>query len=155
MDVMTMLSSEDNDIDFNYRSIYTARYKIDNCNVNQTVYFPDLKVSEYRATITGDNLIVESIDEDYNIDNIIRTLGLAQVPITPVNATKQSYGKIAPIDNNWRKGFLHKLTIEKNIYSLGRFATWRNILLDDVLIDIHKIKSMIDNDSYWRKLNES
>jgi hypothetical protein len=62
--------------------------------------------------------------------------------------SKQKYGKIAPIDNAWRRAFMHRLTIDNGIYSLGRFATWRNILLDDIIKDISVIKEMMKQDSY-------
>jgi len=36
-----------------------------------------------------------------------------------------------------------------NVYSLGRYATWRNILLDDVYHDINVIKQLMDSDGYY------
>ena len=43
---------------------------------------------------------------------------------------------------------MHKMTVDHGVYSLGRFATWRNILLDDVVKDIDVIKSMMGQDKY-------
>jgi hypothetical protein len=44
---------------------------------------------------------------------------------------------------------LFRLTHERNIYSLGRFATWRNILLDDVVDDIAAIKKLLKANSAY------
>ena len=43
-----------------------------------------------------------------------------------------------------RKELIHRLSMEANVYSLGRFATWRNILLDDVVEDARRIQRMMD-----------
>ena len=43
-----------------------------------------------------------------------------------------------------RKEFLYYLTREFNIYSLGRFATWKQIILDDVVDDANKIMKLIN-----------
>ena len=53
-----------------------------------------------------------------------------------------------PIDNKARKSFMLKLTLEHNIYSVGRFACWKNILLDDVYDDSFTIRAMINSDPY-------
>jgi len=53
-------------------------------------------------------------------------------------------GKILPIDERTRKRFMLWLTEKHGIYSLGRFACWRNILLDDVVSDVKKIEQLIE-----------
>ena len=50
-----------------------------------------------------------------------------------------------PIDNELRKEFMHYATANFNIYSLGRFATWRPILLDDVVDDLAVIERMMSS----------
>jgi hypothetical protein len=61
----------------------------------------------------------------------------------------QKYGKIASIDDAVRKQLLFALTHNHTIYSLGRFATWRNILLDDVVNDIAAIKRLLKTNSAY------
>lgn len=66
----------------------------------------------------------------------------------------QPYGKIMPIDDAERKSFIIGLTDEFGIYSLGRFATWRQILLDDVAEDLRVIDSLMQSRSaYARRLH--
>jgi hypothetical protein len=43
---------------------------------------------------------------------------------------------------------MYEMTTRFGIYSLGRFATWRNILLDDVLNDIFRIREMMNGTDY-------
>ena len=53
----------------------------------------------------------------------------------------QRYAKIQPIDDDARKHFIAWATDKFNIYSLGRFATWRpGLLLDDLIKDIRLIE---------------
>jgi hypothetical protein len=61
-----------------------------------------------------------------------------------VTSHPQKYAKITPIDDDERKSFMHWATVTHNVYSLGRFATWRpNLLLDDLINDIRKIDKWI------------
>ena len=64
--------------------------------------------------------------------------------IKNLNVKKQKFGKISAIDDNLRKEFLYYLTREFNVYSLGRFATWKQIILDDVVDDANKIMKLIN-----------
>jgi hypothetical protein len=54
-----------------------------------------------------------------------------------------------PIDDALRKQLLFRLTHEHNVFSLGRFATWRNILLDDVVDDIVQVKRLLKSGSAY------
>ena len=73
-------------------------------------------------------------------------------PLVGIETVNQKYGKIAPIDEGKRKALIGHLSTEHNIYSLGRFATWRNLLLDDVVQDIAVIKRLMNSDGYARRL---
>ena len=55
----------------------------------------------------------------------------------------QEFGKIRPIDENIRKEFIFQMTSKHNIYSVGRFATWRQLLLDDVVDDLKVVEQFI------------
>ena len=63
---------------------------------------------------------------------------------------KHVFGKIAKIDDAWRKQFIFEMSSKHNICSLGRFGTWRNLLLDDVLQDISVLKKLMNTTTYDR-----
>lgn len=130
------------------------------CELYQTIYFPSLDNPIYRASITGNHLILESIEEISKdaAENFLQGfinifLGNYASNIENVRVKKQNYGKLLPIDDNIRKQFIMFLTDNLNIYSIGRFATWRQILMDDVVEDIRIVEKMITNrDAYKQKL---
>jgi hypothetical protein len=142
---------------FGRMPIITARCHVHNCDVNQTIYFPDPETKLYRATLTGGELILEYSGEftgnyDFDIvdlhENIIPSLGLDNADIGAMTFGSQKYGKIAPVDPATRKAFMFEATRQLNIFSLGRFAVWRNILLDDVYNDVFVIRQMIEQSHY-------
>lgn len=142
--------------DFKFAQIVVMRWKVKNSDVFQTVYFPDPDLNLYRASITGDLLIAEFMyapdtNEQIN-ENVMSAFGLTMDDVEPIDSTKQRFGKISPIDDAWRRGFIFRLTRDHDIYSLGRFATWRNILLDDVLKDIYVIKKLLNTDPYAARI---
>ncbi len=141
------------ELKFNRSGITVRRWRIPGADVFQTVYFPDPALSVYRASITGDTLIIESVEGrpfmDEDVEAVQRAFGIGLIGCAPLETVDQKYGKIAPIDDNLRKQLLFKLTHEHGIYSLGRFATWRNILLDDVVDDINSIKRLLKTNSAY------
>lgn len=139
---------------FNRAPITVARLKIVGCNAHQTVYFPDPDTTLYRASITGDIMIAEFMGEPspFWTDLVCEVFGLYEQDYDLLGEVKQSYGKIAPLPTAARRELLHRLTTQYGIYSVGRFATYRNVLLDDVLHDALLVKRMINTDSYTRKL---
>ena len=138
-------------IEFPRAPIHVTRWHVPGADVFQTIYFPERGIGLYRASITGNVLIAESvspIDED-DEKEIERAFGIALGNCERLESVEQKYGKIAPVDDAVRKQLLFRLTHEHNIYSLGRFATWRNILLDDVVDDITMIKKLLKaNNAY-------
>lgn len=135
---------------FDRASINVMRFRVPDANVYQTVYYPSPTHSVYRASITGDLLIVEHAGDKERGEwwnEVLMSFGLDHADFIDVNS--QRYGKIVDVDPGWRKQMLLSLTTQHNIYSLGRFATWRNVLLDDVVKDIAVIKSMILNGSTY------
>jgi hypothetical protein len=88
-----------------------------------------------------------------DMTEVLDAFGLVEDDVEVIDANhKQSYGKIAPIDEPLRRFVVENLSQQHGVYSLGRFATWRNILLDDVLQDLNVIKKLVNADSYTRKL---
>lgn len=142
-------------IKFRSAPIYTKKYLLKDVELYQTIYFPQIDYPLYRASITGDCLILEftAIPADYeNPDQVLSCFGIKTEYQTIQSSASQKYGKIVEIDNDVRRGIMAELTHEHNIYSLGRYATWRNILLDDVFDDIFKIQDIVRLDSYSRRL---
>ena len=130
--------------------IWTRRYRIcDARNLYQTIYFPDDNIAPYRASITGDMMIIEGTNPTFDITTVAKAFGVEGMSWEPLDeVNKQKFGKIADIPSDYRKALLYKLTTEHGIYSLGRFATWRNILLDDVVDDIYRIERFMKADKY-------
>lgn len=142
---------------FERAAIKVERFRVPQADVFQTVYFPSDQMSAYRASITGSMLIVESMPEinrnSLERVEILRAFGLYDAE--PIDNTIQKYGKIVPLDDAMRRAMLHGLTKDHGIFSLGRFATWRNVLLDDVVQDIAVIRRLLKASPYERALHAS
>lgn len=135
-------------IEFRRSPIRVKRWRIPNCDVHQTVYFPSLETAIYRASITGSLLIIEEAGgfapEPHPLLWAERAFGIDPESVELLDATEQKYGKVDELPAALRKSILFELTSKCNLYSLGRFATWRNILLDDVVDDIAVIKRLMN-----------
>ncbi len=133
---------------FERAPIHVERFRLSGvADVYQTVYFPSEEHSMYRASITGSLLIVEHAVNPYGAweEELVRAFGFSSsVRMTSVSAVTQQYGKIIPLPSAVRKSILFELTSEHRVYSFGRFATWRNILLDDLVQDAAVIKSLMN-----------
>lgn len=151
------------DFDFSRQQITVHRLKVAvNCDVFQTIYFPEPDLRTYRASLTGDTFIVEMINRhphggkfDYSdpLDEVLdvaRHFGLRpyMLDVGTGEVVDQKYGKIVDIPSEKRHAILYQLTTDHGVYSLGRFATWRNILLDDVAEDILEVDTLIKASSY-------
>lgn len=134
--------------EFSYAPIVVQRWRIPNADVFQSVYFPSLSTNLYRASITGDLLIAEYVDEADDTDELFDAFGIVREECVPIERVSQRYGKIAKIDDAWRKKFIFELTHKHQIFSLGRFGTWRNLLLDDVLGDLSVLKKLMNTTTY-------
>lgn len=154
MDVMYKLIHGGNPAEQKFESapIVVRRWRVPNANVYQTVYYPDLDTPLYRASITGDLLIAEYIGGDSVALPPLESFGIQMRHVEPIETVSQRYGKIVPIDNVWRKKFIYSLSTNYNIFSLGRFGTWRNLLLDDVLDDIAVVKRLMNSGIYDRSV---
>lgn len=146
---------------FERAPINVSRWRVRNCDVCQTIYFPDEDTDIYRASLTGSLLTVESVVRYHESPRVI-----ARDPVTPdglrmicrafggirldqqLGEVQQRYGKISAIDDEQRKALLFRLTHEHNVFSIGRFAVWKNILLDDVVHDIAVVRRLMRSSSY-------
>lgn len=156
MSVVTSFVDKHVDTEFCYASTTVQRWRVPGADVYQTIYFTDTNMNLYRASITKDLLIAEyagEIDPKGWFEHyMLGAFGLSRKNVEPIETSTQQFGKIAVIDNNWRKKFIFDLTTNFNVYSVGRFAIWKNILLDDVLQDIQVVKSLLNTSSYDRHL---
>lgn len=132
-------------------------------DIYQTVYFPAVGSRLFRASITGGLLIVESMvgNPDVVFDwtttpsqdlDTVKTAFSLFCDIMPLDSVDQQYGKIIELPRHQRESILYELTRDFNVFSLGRFATWRNILLDDVAKDIGVVSRLMDASSYGQRL---
>jgi len=152
---------EDQRPDFDFLPIWSYSFDIPiECDVYQTVYFPDEFRSYYRASITGNKFILEFIERPVDTEiagelsiHLLKKFFGIDIPIRPEGELKfQKFGKLQPADEEKRRNFIIAMTEQHNIYSLGRFATWRQILLDDVVNDIKVISQFIDNKTAYERM---
>lgn len=148
------------DVSFHSKPICVKKFKlkIKSC-VNQTIYFPDPELQTYRASIEEGEFIVESIEikpNEAEIEEIANAFGLDLSMMDFDNEFENKHGKIIPIDPDIRRSIIAELTEKFNIYSLGRFATWRNLRTDDLIDDLKKIDKIIkvSNLKNYRRLEE-
>jgi NAD(P)-binding Rossmann-like domain len=136
-----------NQIEFKSMPGVVLTATVANCDAFVSVLFPGSE--DYsRATITGNQLMIEfprNINKHYSYQRrIANALGIVDTHIFDMQWKKQDYFKITEINDAERKKFLRWATVHHNIYSLGRYATWRpKLLLDDLVKDVRKIENWI------------
>lgn len=168
--MMDLVGWDRKNIQFNARPIYVFRCKIStpNFHIHQTLY--STGADWYRASIHRNQLIIEMMDATqpemenwsagglYGFANgVIRAFiggsHAQEIELSDFEVKRQHLGKITEIDEEERKKFILHLTDVYGIYSLGRFATWRPLLLDDLVKDIKQIETLISSEStYSRRL---
>lgn len=170
MNVMMDIAEWKEKPEFKYYEIstITAEIKDPTIDVYQTIYYPYENVPAYRASITGDKLIIEIVhDNAYNfedcseidLDLSLRTYLMhfvgskiaGSAKLSDIKWKKQKYGKLVNSTGEIGKEFIMALTDIYNVYSVGRFATWRQLLLDDIADDIKKINNMISGRDHYRQ----
>lgn len=160
--------------EFNYSPIWTFSLDLgEQFDIYQTIYDADESSTVYRYSITGRHLIIEfasnpkiqSSPSSPNlvemVANTMKDFGIDEQRLNCIlgradfqSVQYQKYGKLLPIDENLRKEFILAMSDKYQIYSLGRFATWRQLLMDDVVNDVKIIENFItERDSYSRRLS--
>lgn len=141
--------------------IYVTTLNVSDCESFQTIYYPGQDTKVYRASLTGDKLIIESIERiTYkDVKYVISSFGLAKDkccggPDFSDRNVEQTIGKFVPLEENYRRELMYTITNEHGIYSLGRHATWRKVLLDDIVNDCHRILSMINTSQYDKMIGK-
>lgn len=165
MPVLMGLLGYKHDTEFKSVIGYTCTAKLRNTDLCATIYFPDEHEMAYRASVTGDRLIVEYAFPGHNeaeaseemkrladypkdrrdhLHTILAHFGMRSDRIIGVPEVKaQRYAKILPVPDDVRKRFMLWATEHHNIYSFGRFATWRpGLLMDDLINDLRVIQRL-------------
>jgi len=134
------------------------------CDLHCTIYYPTL-FPFYRASITGRKLMVEGVGDavvntpGYQANCAAETFGIETDLLVNVEFKKASYQKISDLsldDKEKAKRFVMWLSDKHQIYSLGRFATWRpKLLLDDIPNDVRVIRRLIEGQTNYRARIES
>lgn len=137
--------------------VYVLRGKLSGVSdIYQTVYYPSLETPLYRASITGDTLICEFTEMPAHpswVGLVAQAFGLSdRDEIAEMESPSAQYGKIVPLPTKERRAVLSYLTEQHGIYSVGRYATWRNILLDDVVSDAMRVRELMAVGDYERKI---
>jgi hypothetical protein len=137
--------------EFRFRSGRNVRAKVKECDAYCSLLVPHPESVVSRISLTGNELIVEcTAKEEPDATTIIgiacELLGFRDKDVSDVTEYKQQYQKIMPISEAERKNFMHWATDRFNIFSLGRFATWRpSLQMDDLVNDIRKIEGWTSN----------
>jgi hypothetical protein len=150
-------------VEFSFRPVWSLKCVIQQpvTRVYQTIYYPGSE-PYYRASITGNQLIVEfagtepdaTLIKEY-VSEVLIDFGFSgqTMNVTEPVLKHQQYGKLLPIDERQRRSFILAMSDEYGIYSVGRFATWRQLLLDDVVNDVRVVEEFIaERGSYARAL---
>jgi len=132
-------------------------------SVYATLYAPDWSYHWYRASIMGDELVIEGVDHLelehhlFVVQEVANALGLrvdvGNDPSHRVEYNETQYQKTAEPTPEMRercKRFIMWATATHSVYSLGRFATWRpGLLLDDVVNDVNVIRRLMEGGSVY------
>lgn len=124
-----------------------------------SIYVPNPNFGPYRISINGDKIISEvsipkqpddlaSCISKWKIETL-DILGLYESLVTEWDIKPQKFMKIIPIEERTRKHFIMWASEKFNVYSLGRFSTWRpGLELDGLVNDVRIIQSIIKSTNY-------
>ena len=133
-------------------AVHVQRFDVHGVDLHQTLYFPGNETVVYRASMVGDRLIIEATQEvtNYDVECVLHGFGLRESDLdwSTSESFVQPRGKIEPLADPVRKQILSSLTLRHEIFSLGRFATQRSVVTDDLFSDMDRINAMIKSGSY-------
>lgn len=168
--LMDILEYDGERPEFNSISGLNIQATIEHCDMFCSLYVPDPQIGPYRISINGDQLIAEVAFHpvrppyDPKLDRQISDLwlvqamdaiGMAHCDIRNIKMIEQRLLKITPIPEAARRKFIMWATDKFEVYSLGRFATWRpGLLLDDLVKDIRTITRIIHKGNYDQRKAE-
>lgn len=150
---------KDEDINFWEAKIFTRNFpfqRLVGAHINKyyTVYLPgfsDYTYDIYRVNLSPAGIKFESVHEAYQLENndkcfdlIQKLFGIDQKELGDPDPVKRiGESKIRDMNSDLRKRILYQITSRHNIYSLGRYAIWKNIGVDDLMKDVKRIDQMI------------
>jgi hypothetical protein len=160
--------------EFKFKSIWALTVPIlsPEVDVYQTIYYPGDEMY-YRCSITGNRLIVEFQEEpkprmdDFSSGSVadfrwltrsaqavLNDFGIEDSQIGELQVKEQKFGKLVPIDDISRRGFIMAMSELYGVYSLGRFATWKpNLLMHEIPGDASVVAGLLEHqDQYGRQL---
>lgn len=167
--LMDLLEYEGPRPDFTSREGFTLTATIAGCDIFATRYYARGDGTMYRASITGNRLILEFVGapagrsgllpednwDQLQLLEVARDFGVeedGQVYRHEPMMHQSRYAKLAELSTEDRRkamDFMFWASTHWNVYSLGRFATWRpGLLLDDVVDDVLKIERWIGGGNY-------
>jgi hypothetical protein len=142
--------------EFAYRQGATLSFYI-NADLYLTMYDPWPESCFYRVSITGNRVIGESLGSQMLLEcpqprDVMKKYFGIDIETSAGEMKPQAYAKINYLSDEDRRAaerFQLWASVNHNIFSLGRFATWRaGLLLDDVVSDVNKIAGWIENGSF-------
>lgn len=160
MKLLDMESDQNIPFSFHRQNVTVHRFNVNiKCDLYQTIYFPADDLKTYRASITGNTFIIEMVEggkgylaTEHELAYIVKKFGIEphQCDLDSVETVDQKYGKIVDMPTDMRQAILYDMTAKHDVFSVGRFATWRNLLLDDVVGDLKKLEALIGATDYNR-----
>ena len=128
------------------------------CDAFVTRYVTDPDKPFYRISLTGNKLIVEGTGAGEREECLAvarmagHHIGIDPQCVEQVSFHPARYAKLAELSGEARQmadDFMLWATLEHNVYSLGRFATWRRgLLLDHLVKDILKIERWMQSSRF-------
>lgn len=117
-------------------------------SICQTLYVPSRDYQTYRITIHNQEVMVEHVIsghpyQESEVEDLIGWLGVGIKDLELVSSHIQEFGKIIPIEEMVRKRIMYQLTSKANVVSLGRYATWKSLRVEDVVEDAVKAFNLV------------
>lgn len=143
-------------VDLPSRPIWTITADIlADVDVYQTVYYPNPMLSLYRMSVTGDRVIAEFVAEPKNfgakeLEHFLQEDFGILASLHDVKDHFQFHGKLIQTDKKAVQDFISWASRKHNIFSLGRWGTHRQLLMDDVVQDLKVIDNLIESNQYRR-----
>jgi hypothetical protein len=164
--LMKQLDYPVKDIEFKNSHGFNLIVRLHNTDAYTSLYLPNPEHPVNRVSITGNLLIAEYSYPKETLHEVQRIMDngdpeqeakgvAAMLGIRPPFASfpmfkLQRFSKIVPIDNDVRKAFIAWATDQYQIYSFGRYATWRpGLLLDDLIQDIRYIGRWLNEENNY------
>ena len=156
-DVLSALEIEHDPAEFRSQAITTVRAPLADVELYQTVYCPSVAHEPYRVSFAGGDMLIEYVGEgpqepQQNLGYFCeRILGFVPELRDRVSKKTQTHGKIVALPKARRRELIAQVTDRTGAYMLGRFGTWRQLLLDELVPDLKAIGEMLDGGGWAQR----